>query len=128
MKGKIETITPKSWSNPEGQVKKFAEITIEGIQKQYSCWDAEIATKKVGDEIEFTEVEKNGRWSLRLVKAGGGYKKDPAKSESFACAYSKDIAVALIAVGIVKTSKEVDATVEHYFRFFMDKLEPKGEK
>jgi hypothetical protein len=124
MKGKIESITPKSWSNPEGQVKKFAEITIEGIQKQYSCWDAEILTKNVGDEIEFTEVEKNGRWSLRLAKAfsGGGYKRDPVKNESFAASYSKDIAVALIAAGIIKTSKEVDATLEHYHIWFMGKL------
>ena len=124
MKGKIETITPKSWTNPEGQTKNFWEVTIEGVQKQYSCWDAMFAMYKIGDEIEYIESEKNGRWLLKMNKpsTGGGFKKDPVKSESFAASYSKDIAVALIAAGVIKTSKEVDATIHHYFTLFMDKL------
>jgi hypothetical protein len=125
-KGKIESITPKEWKNPEGVVKKFVELVIEGVQKQYSCWDASILLSKVGDEIEYTEVEKNGRWSLKLSKpAYTGKPRDPQRNESFAASYSKDIAVAALTCGAIKGSKEIDATLEHYYLWFLNKLEAK---
>lgn len=75
MKAKLKSKTEKSWTNPEGQVKKFFEVEVEGQDKKYGCWQFEkIAAINIGTEFEFTEVEKNGRWSMTVgePKTGGG--------------------------------------------------------
>uniref|UniRef100_A0A6H1Z5K4 Uncharacterized protein n=1 Tax=viral metagenome TaxID=1070528 RepID=A0A6H1Z5K4_9ZZZZ len=135
MKGIIETKTEKSWTNPEGQIKKFFDITIEGIEKKYGCWQYDLlAAKNIGDEIEFDEVEKNGRWSMKL--AGGGFKgggggfsraKSPEEvknqAKSFAASYAKDIVVSLINQGRLEKSTDIDASLLHWFNFFKGILE-----
>lgn len=133
MKGKIETKTEREWKNPEGQTKKFFDITIEGIDKKYGCWQYnELAAKNVGDEIEFEETEKNGRWSMKLAGAakGGGFQargKSPEElkqqARSFSASYSKDLTVACIAAGIIKDSKGIDAAILHWNNLFRGILE-----
>ncbi len=133
MKGKLAAKAEKEWKNPEGVVKKFYEVEIEGIPKKYGCWQYnELAAKNIGDEIEFDESEKGGRWSMKLAGAApkGGFQprgKSPEELKqqvrSFAASYSKDIAVALINQGKLPTSKEIDATLLHYYNFFKGVLE-----
>ncbi len=126
MNGKIQTKTERSWTNPENQVKKFFEVEIEGIAKKYSCWQYDkLAAMKIGDEIEFTEVEKNGRWSLTLAGGKPGFQprgKSPEEiklqAKSFSASYSKDITVACLEAGLIKDSKQVDASILHYFNLF----------
>ena len=134
MKGKIAAKTPKEWTNPEGAVKKFFEIEIEGVAKKYGCWQYnELAPKNIGDEIEFEESEKGGRWSMKLAGSapkGGGFQsrgKSPEELKqqirSFANSYAKDIAVACIEKGIVMDSKGIDAAIIHYTNLFRGQLE-----
>ena len=133
MKGVIETKAEKSWTNPEGQIKKFFEITVEGIDKKYGCWQYDLlSAKNIGDEIEFEESEKGGRWSMRLVGTApkGGFQsrgKTPEElkqqSRSFAASYSKDIVVVCIGRDIIKTSQEIDATLLHFYNLFKGILE-----
>ena len=133
MKGVIETKEKKSWTNPEGQIKKFFEITVEGIDKKYGCWQYDLlSAKNIGDEIEFEESEKGGRWSMRLAGTApkGGFQsrgKTPEElkqqSRSFAASYSKDIVVVCIGRDIIKTSQEIDATLLHFYNFFKGILE-----
>ncbi len=134
MKGKLAAKAPKEWTNPEGQIKKFFEVEIEGIAKKYGCWQyTELAAKNIGDEIEFEESEKGGRWSMKLAgtaSKGGGFApkgKSPEELKqqvrSFAASYSKDIAVALINQSKLPTSKEIDATLQHYYLYFKGILE-----
>ena len=128
MKGKILTKDEKSWTNPENVVKKFFEVEVEGIAKKYSCWQYDkLAAIKIGDEIEFTETEKNGRWSMTLAgtAAKGTFQprgKSPEElklqAKSFSASYSKDITVACLEAGLIKDSKQVDASILHYFNLF----------
>ena len=126
MKGKLAAKTPKSWANPGGIIKKFFEIEIEGIEKKYGCWQYDLlAAKNIGDEIEFTETEKNGRWSMTLAGGKTGFQprgKSPEELKqqlnSFAASYGKDITVAWIGQGKLTTTKEADALVLHYFNLF----------
>lgn len=128
MKGVIETKAEKSWTNPEGQIKKFFEITVEGIDKKYGCWQYDVlAAKNIGDEIEFEESEKGGRWSMRLAGTApkGGFQsrgKTPEELKqqlkSFSSAYAKDVTVAFINQGTIKDSKAADASILHYSNLF----------
>ncbi len=133
MKGKIAAKAEKSWTNPEGAVKKFYEVEIEGIQKKYGCWQYnELAAKNIGDDIEFEESEKNGRWSMKLsgsAPKGGFQSRGKSEAElkqqlrSFAASYSKDLTVACITAGIVKDSKSIDASILHWNNLFRGILE-----
>ena len=133
MKGKLATKAAKEWKSPEGQIKKFFEVEIEGVPKKYGCWQFEkLAAMNIGDEIEFEEKEKGGRWSMTLAgaKQGSGFQsrgKSPEELKqqirSFAASYSKDIAVALINQSKLPTSKEIDATLQHYYLYFKGILE-----
>ncbi len=132
MKGKLAAKAAKEWKSPEGTIKKFYEVEIEGIPKKYGCWQYnELAAKNIGDEIEFEEKEKDGRWSMTLTggKSGGFAFKGKSPEElkqqirSFAASYSKDICVALINQGKLPTSKEIDATLQHYYLYFKGILE-----
>lgn len=129
LKAKIETKIPKEWTSPEGQIKKFYEVTVEGIPKKYGCWQFEkLAAINIGDEIEFTETEKAGRWSMTLAGTapkGGGFQsrgKSPEELKqqlkSFSSAYAKDVTVAFINQGTIKDSKAADASILHYSNLF----------
>ncbi len=129
MKGKLAAKAEKEWKNPEGVVKKFYEVEIEGIAKKYGCWQYnELTAKNIGDEIEFEESEKGGRWSMKLAgtapKGGGFQARGKSEAEikqqlkSFSAAYAKDVCVAFINQGKVASSKEADALILHYFNLF----------
>ena len=124
-KGKIVFITPKSWTNPEGQIKNFFDFGIDGDATTYTCWQTDFASKKVGDEIEFNAEQKGNNWRATLAgtapkTSGGGYR--PMSPEQIAleklklrqmivtmsASYAKDIVVALLAkepmsIGDIKT-------------------------
>ncbi len=131
MKGKIAAKAEKEWKNPEGQIKKFFDVEIEGIPKKYGCWQYnELAAKNIGDEIEFEESEKGGRWSMKLAGGKVGFQsrgKSPeelkAQARAFANSYAKDIAVACIEKGIIMDSKGIDAAIIHYTNLFRGQLE-----
>lgn len=140
MKAKIETKIPKEWTSPEGTIKKFYEVTVEGVSKKYGCWQFEkLAAMNIGDEIEFTETEKAGRWSMTLAGTapkGGFHSRGKSPEElalerekmllskrSFAASYAKDIAVAMIPHFEKADSKVIDATILHYSNFFKGLLE-----
>ena len=99
MKGILAAKTAKSWTNPEGTIKNFYEVEIEGIDRKYGCWQYDkMAPIQIGEEFEFTETEKNGRWSMTLGGAKPGFQprgKSPEEQKqqilSFAASYSKDI-------------------------------------
>jgi hypothetical protein len=131
MKGIIEAKTEKSWTKPgESVATKFFEVTVNG--KQYSNWQHDkMSPLKIGEEIEFDEAEKNGKWKLTL---GGGAKggfqprgKSPEEvklqGHSFAASYAKDVVVACIAQGIVTDSKGIDAAILHWNNLFKGILE-----
>jgi hypothetical protein len=54
--------------------------------------------------------------------------REPARTESFACAYGKDIAVALIQQGKLTATKEIDMILHHYFTLFMNQMDNKESK
>ncbi len=131
MKGKIAAKAEKEWKNPEGVVKKFYEVEIEGIPKKYGCWQYnELTAKNIGDEIEFEESEKGGRWSMKLAGGKAAFQprgKSPEELKqqvrSFSASYSKDLTVACIAAGIIKDSKAIDASILHWNNLFRGILE-----
>lgn len=134
MKGIISAKTAKSWKSPEGQIKEFWEIEIEGQSKKYGCWQyVALSAKNIGDEIEFEEKEKGGRWSMTLAGTapkGGGFQsrgRSPEElklqAKSFAAAYGKDVTVAFINQGKIVDSKAADASIQHYFILFRGLLE-----
>lgn len=127
MKGKISNINPKSWTNPEGVAKSFWEFTIEGQDTTYSCWQPAFSSKKVGEELDFTvSADKKGnmtRASLSSVGGGQGGRFEPKNNKSFAASYAKDMTVAFIGKDIIKTSKDADATINHYYELFLKLME-----
>lgn len=123
----VEQINNKEW-----QGKTFAELTLDG--KVYSCWQQTIlATLKQGDTV-LGEIVDKGAGKTPQIKITtvngvvastqhfGGGKGAPSKNESFAAAYSKDLAVACINKGAISSSAEIDAMLNHYFDLFMNKL------
>lgn len=67
---KITAIGPKTWNDRAG--KNFRTISIDG--KEMSAWDrtADAVDRfKVGDDVEVSVVEKNGRSYLNKITAAG---------------------------------------------------------
>ena len=125
MKGVIKAIAEKTWKD-----KVFWEFQLEDDERVFSCWQDSFAGKKIGSDIEFEAVEKDGRWRAKIAGSGGGFQprgKSPEEMKqqvrSFSASYSKDIVVACINRDIIKTSKEIDATLLHYYEFFIKVLE-----
>jgi hypothetical protein len=117
-KGTIAFMQEKVWTNPEGQAKKFYEVQIQGVDKKYGCWDhAIISAHKPGDEIEFTEIEKNGRWTMKLAggKSGGFGGGGRGSNESFALSYAKDIVVALVNTNKIEGTVQIEAALDRLF-------------
>ena len=123
----IQTVTPKTWTNPEGKEVAYAELAIDG--KTYSCWQK--ITLKAGDVIEGAVTEKGQHRQIRVTSIGGTAVESkgggkgggrPGDPKSFAASYAKDVLVACINNGIVHTSKEFDGTLEHYFAWFLAKM------
>jgi len=118
MKATISEIHPKTWKD-----KEFYEFTVEGQDVVYSCWQPAFKDKKVGEEIEFTvTADKRGqmtRATLATTTAYGGRPQQPKSNKPFGAAYSKDITVEFIKNGQVKTTKEADALILHYYTLFM---------
>jgi hypothetical protein len=127
MKAKIESMTPKEWKNPEGQIKKFYDVTFEGNDKKYGCWQFDLLSKqKVGDEIDITEVEKNGRFSFTLSGAakpgfaprGKSPEELSLQKNSFAASYSKDLVVAFINKGVLTDAQSCKDNLEYFVPIF----------
>lgn len=93
-------------------LKSFKKDPIEG-----SVIDATIE--------EGTWPDGNVKYTLKMVpkpfngSGGGSYKSDP---NTMLLAYAKDIVVVCIDKEIIKTSAEIDATLDHYITWFKDKL------
>lgn len=127
----ITGILIKEYTDRNTQAKKkFAEVQLDG--KPHSIWSG-FETLKLGDTVEGEAQDKGpGKTPTYRIKsvngvqtsgyAGKGGGRPPSPIESFACAYAKDLAVACVNQGIIKTSVEIDATLEHYFTLFMGKL------
>ena len=136
MKGVIENIEKSAVKMKDGTMKDKFTILFEGDPKVYDAWSC---SYKVGDEAEgeVSEREWNDKtfYSIKFPgsqKAGGGggfqaRGKSPEELKqqvrSFAASYSKDIAVACINRDIIKTSKEIDATLLHFYNLFKGILE-----
>jgi hypothetical protein len=120
----VQGLLQKEW---EG--KKFIEVNLEG--KTCSCWQPSvISVLKMGDTVEGGITEKNGRYQVKITKINGNavesksdYKGKAGDPRSFAASYAKDIAVICIDKGILVTSKEIDGTLEHYYKWFLEKME-----
>jgi hypothetical protein len=133
MKGTISNIEKTPVKMKDGTMKDKFTISFEGDSKQYESWSCHHA---VGDEVEGEVSERE--WSGKIfysIKFAGGFKgggfqsrgksPDELKQQvrSFAASYSKDICVALINQGKLPTSKEIDATLLHYYDYFKGILE-----
>jgi len=125
----VELITPKEWKNPQGVVKHFVELTLDG--RIFSCWQPVGLTVKVGDTVEGEVIEKGaGKTPQIRIKSlngvategskGGGKAGDP---KSFACSYAKDVLIACLSHGLPLDSKQMDGTLEHYYAWFLSKME-----
>jgi hypothetical protein len=114
MKGIIESIIESSYKPPDGSTPRpYHKIVIVGIPKEYACWSGG-GVLKVGQEIDYQEEEKNGRWKLTLAGTAktGGYKAKPESEiqnqlKSFSLAYAKDLTCAMITKGIPTGSQDV---------------------
>jgi hypothetical protein len=126
-----------------GGVYLNVAVSVDGNQTQFLCTDeATMAAVRgnIGKPMEFyTFKSKDGSATfMSLPKegwaksgaSGGGFsgakRSDPARVESFACSYAKDIAVALINAGLIKQSTEIKIVLEENFDFFMGKLGQKS--
>lgn len=141
MKGQIVSFFEKT-KKAGGSYYNVA-VEIDGNQVQYLCTDAatmEAIKGNVGKQMDFaTFKSKDGTATfMTLPKSGsnGGtstgynpsYRKAPPEGErytSFAASYAKDIAVACINQGMLKQSGEIDATIDHYFSYFLERLTKK---
>ena len=129
---RVDISNPREWNE-----KKFLDLTIAG--RVYSCWQPACQGVKAGDEIEGEIVDKgpgktpqikissiNGAPVQTSGKSGyGGGGKPPARVESFACAYAKDIAVALINVGVITPgdgAAKIKSTIDFFYKDFMEKM------
>ena len=134
MKGTVVSYFEKK--SKAGKAYLNVQMIVEGNQVQYLCTDdAAIAKVKssVNEEMEFyTFKSKDGTATfMALPKEGGqsGYKPksftpvpEGDRNKSFALSYSKDIVCHCIDKGIVTTSKEIDATLTHYFNLCLGML------
>jgi hypothetical protein len=96
VKGKIVAIIPKTLSSG----KKFWDFMVEGDERTFTSWQETFASKKSGEEIEFTpQKDERGNWrayigGARKPYSGGGYRKSPEEillqKKAFALSYAKD--------------------------------------
>jgi hypothetical protein len=124
MKGKITEIKKESIKLKDGTMKDKYTLAFEGDTKVYETWS--IGNAKEGDEVEgeTTSREFNGKtyYGIKLggQKSSGGSKFVPKgpSIDAMLIAYAKDVAVAAINNGIIKTSQDIDATILHYHSLF----------
>lgn len=118
----------------EGSVQKWnVMIQNEAGAKGYLTFNASLAEMQ-GKEIEFVEeAPKFGTTPiLKLATSSnlghpGAFKGQSGagqgRNSSFACSYSKDIVIALMAKESGQITKEqVDALLDHYFKIFLSML------
>ena len=133
MKGKISAIETSQVTMKDGTAKEKFTIAFEDDPKTYESWSC---SHKVGDEVEgeVSAKEWNNKtfYSIKFAggaKGGGGFSraKSPdevkAQARSFAASYGKDITVSLINQGRITESKEIDATLLHFYNLFKGILE-----
>lgn len=135
MKGTVVSYFEKK--SKAGKAYLNVQMTVEGNQVQYLCTDdAAIAKVKssVNEEMEFyTFKSKDGTATfMALPKTQAAAPVSAAKvpytqigenrNNSFALSYAKDITCHCIDKGIVNTSKEIDATLIHYFNLCLGML------
>jgi hypothetical protein len=133
MKGTISNIEKSQITMKDGTKKDKYTITFEGDDKKYEAWSCD---HKIGAEVEgeVSEREWSGKiyYSIKFSggSKGGGFQprgKSPEELKlqlrSFCAAYAKDVTVSIIEKGNITTSKEIDATLQHYFILFRGLLE-----
>lgn len=124
---KIQGIMPKSWNG-----RNFVELNIEG--RTVSCWQRESLNLKIGDEVEGEITERgNGKTpNLKLTSVNGtpvqsaqkgSYGGGKGNVQAFACAYAKDLCVALINKEIVATNQAVRSSFVEFYEMFIEKMQ-----
>lgn len=114
------------------------QMMVEGNQVQYICTDDALVRKvmqSVNEEVEFyTFKSKDGTATFMASPKSGqaapatkSYTQptDSGRNNSFALSYAKDIVCRCIDKGTVSTSKEIDATLIHYFNLCLGMLDGK---
>ena len=89
MKVKIKTIDKKQWNE-----KTFFDITLEGDDKQYTCWNDGVKDWKNGGEYEAEisekDTDKGKKYYIRAAgqqqKKGGGWQPKDKKEIAINCA------------------------------------------
>jgi hypothetical protein len=138
MKGTVVSYFEKK--SKAGKAYLNVQMTVEGNQVQYLCTDDAAIAKvreSVNEEMDFyTFKSKDGTATfMALPKSGTSQTsqeaaksksftpiQDGSRNNSFALSYSKDIVCHCIDKGIVNTSKEIDATLIHYFNLCLGML------
>jgi hypothetical protein len=129
MKAQIKNIGKESIKMKDNTIKDKYIITFFDDEKEYESWS--IGESKIGDTIEGETTERfyNGKtyYGIKIKlpqKSGGGYRAaaQPSRDESFACAYAKDIVVALLRTNMVQHIEQADNMLDKYFTIFMTKL------
>lgn len=71
MKVKIKSIEKKQWND-----KNFYDITIEGDERQFTCWNDSVQLWKAGQEVEAEvsekDTDKGKKFYIRASNQGGG--------------------------------------------------------
>ena len=97
MKVKIKTIEKKQWNE-----KTFYDVTIEGDEKPFTCWNDSVQLWKAGQEVDAEISEKDTdkgkkfyiRASGQQQGKGGGWKPKDKKEIAINCATAITIALA----------------------------------
>lgn len=135
MKGTIISFFEKTKKAGGNYLNVIASVDDSPVQ--YICTDAatmEAVKNHVGKEMDYyTFKSKDGTATFmslpkdggaRPAYSGGSFKKaDASRNESFACAYAKDIVVALIDKGVKHSDTE--AAFEVWYQIFLGKLNTK---
>lgn len=99
----------------------------DGVNKELSFY----TFKSKDGTATFMSLPKESGASGGAKSYSGGFKKtDPARNESFACAYAKDLVVSLINNGQIGDADTTTAdlitqstqALEVYYAYFLDKL------
>jgi len=136
---KVDSVSPvKEFTFSDGKTMPFVEIMSEGTQ--YRCWQSSVFKNlKAGDDVVGEIIPSPGKPSKLIISSvngvalrtqggfsGGGGGGKPAyqaqRTESFAAAYAKDLAVALITKDIIKSSAEVKSTIDYFYNIFIEKM------
>jgi len=124
---KVQRAPHNDWKSKEGQQFYAFDVFIEGdsVPHQYSA-KSEHDPKITTGQQTVVITPSSGNYPPKIKPAakpkfgGGGKSGDP---KSFAASYAKDIAVACINSGIAKSTKEVDALIEHFYQNFLGKMQ-----